>query len=145
MPPPHPAAQKLLAEFKEKGSAAAIGTTDEDLWAARELIEARVHPDTGKPVPVLLCFAAYTPMQPPIILGLMWPNASVTNMLFWQVGVCGLNPCELRSTCTYFDQDMIGDRNLCMYGYSMVKFYVESYGDPHWTSFPSSFRVVLSI
>ena len=38
-------------------------------------------------MPVLLCFAAYTPMQPPIILGLMWPNASVTNMLFWQVRV----------------------------------------------------------
>jgi hypothetical protein len=31
-----------------------------------------VHPDTGELTITPFCFAAYTPMQPPIIVGLLW-------------------------------------------------------------------------
>ena len=30
-------------------------------------------------------FYSYGPMQPPIILGLLWPNGSVLNQAFWQI------------------------------------------------------------
>ena len=85
-------AKLRLRRFKESqppdGSAARVlpddGCTDAQLWAARELLEARVHPDTGETIPLPLCFAAYAPMQPPIILGLCWPNASMPVSIFWQ-------------------------------------------------------------
>lgn len=76
------AAKKLLEDF-DKGVLPDT-TKIEDLWQARELIECRCHPDTGEQIPRLLCFAAYAPMQPPIILGMMWPGASMANVLFWQ-------------------------------------------------------------
>mmetsp|Transcript_7248 Transcript_7248/g.14845 ORF Transcript_7248/g.14845 Transcript_7248/m.14845 type:complete len:383 (+) Transcript_7248:142-1290(+) len=57
--------------------------TDE-LWRAQELVGARCHPDTGKRLPVLFTFAAFLPLQPPIILGLIWPGASATSQALWQ-------------------------------------------------------------
>jgi hypothetical protein len=62
-------AQKVLSDYK-LGDATARAKSSDELWAARALVEARVHPDTGVPVPRLLCFAAYAPMQPPLIIGL---------------------------------------------------------------------------
>lgn len=76
------AAKKLLEDF-DKGTLP-DDTKIEELWQARELIECRCHPDTGEQLPKLLCFAAYAPMQPPIILGMLWPGASITTQMFWQ-------------------------------------------------------------
>eukprot|EP00035_Acanthoeca_spectabilis_P024440 m.453814 g.453814 ORF g.453814 m.453814 type:complete len:332 (+) comp20559_c0_seq1:222-1217(+) len=76
-------AQQLLADYGA-GKESALNTNPSELWDARSLIDARVHPDTGKPVPRFLCFAAYAPLQPPIIMGLMWPGAGMASALFWQ-------------------------------------------------------------
>ena len=73
---------KLLDDFRN--GSLAPGITNEQLWNARHTREALVHPDTGKKLPTLFSFAAYTPMQPPIIVGLCWPNASTATTLFWQ-------------------------------------------------------------
>ena len=58
-------------------------TTDAQLWAAKELIECRIHPDTGELTPTFFCFAAYTPMQPPIIVGLLTASSPMA-VAFWQ-------------------------------------------------------------
>eukprot|EP01062_Namystynia_karyoxenos_P022419 TRINITY_DN18598_c0_g1_i1.p1 TRINITY_DN18598_c0_g1~~TRINITY_DN18598_c0_g1_i1.p1 ORF type:complete len:354 (+),score=97.13 TRINITY_DN18598_c0_g1_i1:94-1062(+) len=60
------------------------GVSDADMWAAQELCAARVHPDTNQKIFTPLCFAAYAPMQPPIILGMIWPGAGALNQAFWQ-------------------------------------------------------------
>ena len=43
-----------------------------------------MHPDTNENIFLPLCFAAYTPMQPPIVLGMVWPGGSALNQAFWQ-------------------------------------------------------------
>ncbi len=75
------AAVALIKAFKEGSHDPS--TTDAALWAAKELIECRIHPDTGELTPTLFCFAAYTPMQPPIIVGLL-TSASPATIVFWQ-------------------------------------------------------------
>ena len=76
------AAKALLARHKA-GTAGGVG--DEALWAAAELCAARVHPDTDENIALPLCFAAYAPMQPPIIVGMLWPGGGALNQAFWQV------------------------------------------------------------
>jgi hypothetical protein len=73
------AAVALIDGFKQGRT----GATDAQLWAAKELIECRVHPDTGQTIFTPFCFAAYTPMQPPIIVGLL-VAASPASIAFWQ-------------------------------------------------------------
>ena len=75
------AAKDLLSRHR-RGEAKA---SNAELWAAAELCAARVHPDTGENIALPLCFAAYTPMQPPIILGMLWPGGGALNQAFWQV------------------------------------------------------------
>eukprot|EP00466_Bigelowiella_natans_P019296 jgi/Bigna1/127945/aug1.5_g2653 len=58
--------------------------SDVELWRAKELVESRCHPDDGKKILLPFCFAAYVPMQPVIILGMLWPGGSVANQVFWQ-------------------------------------------------------------
>ena len=75
------AAVALVNAFKEGSHDPSI--TDAELWAAKELIECRIHPDTGELTPALFCFAAYTPMQPPIIVGLLTASSPAA-IVFWQ-------------------------------------------------------------
>ena len=75
------AAKALVKAYKE--GKRDPSTTDAELWAAKELIECRIHPDTGELTPTLFCFAAYTPMQPPMIVGLLTASTPMT-VAFWQ-------------------------------------------------------------
>jgi hypothetical protein len=69
----------LLKDFKEGGRSA----SEEELWEARATKETLVHPDTGELLPRWATFAAYVPAQPPLIIGLCWPNPGVATVLFW--------------------------------------------------------------
>lgn len=42
----------LIAQFRDLGGAPP-GVSNEQMWAARSTLEAIVHPDTGKPIPLL--------------------------------------------------------------------------------------------
>lgn len=75
------AAKQLLKDHK---NGAAPTATNEELWKADALYRARVHPDTDENIFMPLCFAAYAPMQPPIILGMLWPGGGVWAQAFWQ-------------------------------------------------------------
>lgn len=72
-----------LLELYKKGELPS-DTTNEALWRAAELKASRIHPDTNEKIPLPLCFACYTPMQPPIIVGMLWPGGSVFNQAWWQ-------------------------------------------------------------
>ncbi|KAH8072080.1 ion transmembrane transporter [Aureococcus anophagefferens] len=74
------AAKALL----RRHDAGASNASDAELWAAQELCAARVHPDTGENILLPLCYAAYAPMQPPIVLGMLWPGGGALNQAFWQ-------------------------------------------------------------
>ena len=75
------AAKALL---KRHAAGAAADATNGALWRADALCRARVHPDTDENIFMPLCFAAYTPMQPPIVLGMLWPGGGALNQAFWQ-------------------------------------------------------------
>lgn len=60
------------------------GTTAAQLWEAREARDCLTHPDTGERILKPFCFAAYTPFQPPIVLGLLLPGGGILNQAFWQ-------------------------------------------------------------
>jgi tricarboxylate carrier len=76
-------AMAQVDDFKKEGKAPP-GITNKQLWDAKELTEARCHPDDGAKILLPFCFAAYVPMQPPIVLGFLWPGGGVMNQVFWQ-------------------------------------------------------------
>jgi len=73
-------AKDKIAAFKGGGRS----LPDAELWDARTLLDARCHPDSGEKITTPFCFAAYAPMQPPIILGMLWPGATLARTVFWQ-------------------------------------------------------------
>ncbi len=46
-------ATALIASWKDNGRKCPEGVTDADLWAARDVRDAVVHPDTGEPIPMV--------------------------------------------------------------------------------------------
>ena len=50
------------------------GTTDADLWHARKIKEAIIHPDFNKPIPAIARMASFAPASVPICALLLWPT-----------------------------------------------------------------------
>ena len=71
------AAIALLDQYK--AGDAPEGTTDAQLWDARRITEAIVHPDNGEKIIPLFRFSAFAPANIPICVWLMWPGASAVN------------------------------------------------------------------
>lgn len=65
------AAEKLIRAH-EKGEAPS-GTTDADLWRARRVLEASLHPDTGEPILPLFRFSAFVPVNMVIVTATVTP------------------------------------------------------------------------
>lgn len=64
-------AEKLL-RAKEKDEEPS-GTTDADLWQARRVLEAALHPDTGERIFPLFRFSAFVPMNMVIVTATVTP------------------------------------------------------------------------
>ena len=75
--------EAAVALLKSQATERSAEVSDRQLWDAKELIDCRVHPDTGELIATPFCFAAYTPMQPPIIVGLLTASSPVA-VAFWQ-------------------------------------------------------------
>jgi len=80
-----PEAQDLLTKFKENKVPTNI--TDEDLWKAKKIKEAIVHPDTGEKIFMPFRMSGFVPFGTPIVVGLLLPNQTIASTIFWQ----GLN------------------------------------------------------
>ena len=76
-------AQSKLERFKERGSLPP-GTTDDDLWNARILQSAVLHPDTKQPIPAAFRVCAFVPANIPICAGMLMTAPTTFNVLFWQ-------------------------------------------------------------
>ena len=75
----------LLERFKntEGASAEKLNVTDDDLWEAKRIKSAIIHPSTGEKISPLLRMSCFAPMNVPIIAGML--NAtSLPVTLFWQ-------------------------------------------------------------
>ncbi|XP_011408559.1 PREDICTED: sideroflexin-5-like [Amphimedon queenslandica] len=76
------ASVKLLEDFKE----GKIGpnVTNKELWEAQKIKQAIIHPDTGKKVPLPFRMSGYVPFGSVTVVGLLLPNPSFSQMIFWQ-------------------------------------------------------------
>ncbi|GAM28917.1 hypothetical protein SAMD00019534_120930 [Acytostelium subglobosum LB1] len=56
----------------------------EALWRAKKVMDATIHPDTGKSIPLPFRMCSFLPINVVICAGLILPNASVGTTIFWQ-------------------------------------------------------------
>lgn len=60
------------------------GTNDSDLWRARTMCDAVLHPDTQLPIPALFRISAFGPVNIPICAGMLMTAPTPFNIVFWQ-------------------------------------------------------------
>lgn len=72
----------LLKEFGEGNRQE--GITDEELWKARKIKEAIIHPDTGEKILMPFRMSGYVPFGTVSVIGMLIPGASVGQVVFWQ-------------------------------------------------------------
>lgn len=90
------AAVELLARYK-RGEADEV--PERQLWAAKQLRDAALHPQTGEKIPLVARMSAFMPMNILICYGLMLPNPSIPVTLFWQWSAEGGGwRCALRAS-----------------------------------------------
>jgi len=73
---------KLLEQFKT--NTLPPGVTDEDLWAAKKIKDAIIHPDTGEIVPMPFRMSGFVPFGTPVVVGMLLPNQTLLTSIFWQ-------------------------------------------------------------
>ncbi|KAL2912473.1 Sideroflexin FSF1 [Polyrhizophydium stewartii] len=77
-------AAKALVQAHQSGAATPAGTTEEDLWRAKRLVDSTFHPDTGDKVLLPFRMASFVPTNVPIIAAMLAPNPGVASIVFWQ-------------------------------------------------------------
>jgi tricarboxylate carrier len=73
---------KLLDDFK-KGTLPE-GTTDKQLWQAQKIKQAIIHPDTGEKIFPPFRMSGYVPFGSITVIGLLLPNQTIKQIIFWQ-------------------------------------------------------------
>ncbi|CAM9262943.1 unnamed protein product [Chrysoparadoxa australica] len=67
-------ARDLLSRYKESQEGGApVKASNDELWAARRALEATLHPDTGEPIPALLRFSAFAPVNMVLVTAMLTP------------------------------------------------------------------------
>ncbi|CAF1551990.1 unnamed protein product [Rotaria magnacalcarata] len=74
--------RQLLEQYKTKTLPS--GITDKDLWEAQKTVQAILHPDTGDKIFMPLRMAGYVPFGTPIVVGLLLPDPTLKQIIFWQ-------------------------------------------------------------
>jgi len=72
---------KLLEDY-ETGKE--INVSEKELWHAKKLKDSIVHPDTGEKIFWPFRMSAFVPLNTLIAVGLLTPNPTIANQLFWQ-------------------------------------------------------------
>jgi len=75
------AAVKLVDNY-EKGRD--YKATEDQLWQAKKLKDATIHPDTGQKILWPFRMSAFVPLNTLIAVGLLTPNPTILNQIFWQ-------------------------------------------------------------
>ncbi|CAF0844511.1 unnamed protein product [Brachionus calyciflorus] len=58
--------------------------TDKQLWEAQKIKQAILHPDTGQKIFMPFRMSGYVPFNSPILAGLLIPNPTMAQTIFWQ-------------------------------------------------------------
>ncbi|KAI9602892.1 hypothetical protein H4Q26_002199 [Puccinia striiformis f. sp. tritici PST-130] len=88
-------AQKLLKDY-DAGSRPDLDLSEasqEQVWAAKQVVEASLHPDTQEPIPLPFRMSAFVPTNLIIATGLLLPNPSMVSIIGWQWANQTLNVC----------------------------------------------------
>jgi len=75
------AAVKLLDDYDKGHDNQA---TEDQLWRAKKLKDAIIHPDTGEKILWPFRMSAFIPLNTLIAVGLLTPNPTIRNQIFWQ-------------------------------------------------------------
>jgi sideroflexin-5 len=73
---------KLLDDFKSGKLNANV--TDQQLWDAQKIKQSTLHPDTGEKIFMPFRMSGYVPFNSPILAGLLMPNPTMAQTIFWQ-------------------------------------------------------------
>jgi len=60
------------------------GGSDAELWQAKKVQDALLHPDTGEKILLPLRMSAFVPVGIIFVLGMLRPNPSLRSAIFWQ-------------------------------------------------------------
>ncbi|XP_052773899.1 sideroflexin-5-like [Mya arenaria] len=72
----------LLENFKR--NSLPPGVTDKELWQAQKIKQSILHPDTGQKILMPFRMSGYVPFGTPIVVGMLLPNLTFPQMIFWQ-------------------------------------------------------------
>lgn len=76
------AAVNMLKKYKE--GTLSPRPSDEELWKAKKICDAIIHPDTGEKIFLPFRLSAFVPINVLVCAGLVMPNPSVGATIFWQ-------------------------------------------------------------
>ena len=72
----------LLQDFKDGKLDTNI--SDAELWKAKKIKDAIIHPDTGEKILMPFRMSGYVPFGTVTVIGMLLPGASVGKVIFWQ-------------------------------------------------------------
>jgi hypothetical protein len=55
----------------------------EELRHARNIVNCSIHPDTGKPIPMVMRYTFFLPSNIPISVGFLFAAPTMFNTVFW--------------------------------------------------------------
>jgi len=73
---------QLLEDYKE--GKVGPDVTDKQLWQAQKIKQAIIHPDTGKKIFMPFRMSGFVPFGTITVTGLLLPNQTFQQMIFWQ-------------------------------------------------------------
>ncbi|KAJ6148753.1 hypothetical protein N7497_010735 [Penicillium chrysogenum] len=80
-------AKSLIASYKQNR----IPAMTPELWSAKKVVDATLHPDTGTPVFLPFRMSAYVLSNLVVTAGMLTPGLQTTGTLLWQIGNQSLN------------------------------------------------------
>lgn len=80
------AARGLIAQYR-----AGTAAMSPEMWRAKRVLDASLHPDTGKPVLLPFRMSSYVLSNLVVTVGMLTPGLGTAGTLFWQVANQSLN------------------------------------------------------
>ncbi|KAI3660402.1 hypothetical protein MP638_002485 [Amoeboaphelidium occidentale] len=127
------AAQEKLADYKSGKY------TTEELWTAKYLVDATIHPDTKEKVFLPFRMASFVPTNLLVTVGLLLPNPSIGSIVFWQWINQSVNVGFNWSNANKTTQMTVGE-NLTAYGTAVTASVGIAVGLSQWVKRTSIFQ-----
>jgi len=76
--------EKNIQDYKERDYPLVPVAEAEKLWYSKHVVDAIIHPQTKEKIPLPFRLSAFVPMNVVIVAGMLAPNPSIGNVVFWQ-------------------------------------------------------------